>query len=68
MPYGNINQILKTIPNNLPKNSLILITLPTPKQEIIAEKLSQKMKKFKIICIGASLAMCAGEEKIVPIF
>ena len=26
------------------------------------------MKKYKIICIGASLAMCAGEEKIVPSF
>ena len=40
--------------------------MPTPKQEIIAEILSKKMKKFKIICIGASLAMCSGEEKIVP--
>ena len=62
LPYGTIDKILDSVPKKLPKDSLILITLPT-KQEIIAEKLSKKMKKYKIICIGASLAMCAGEEK-----
>ena len=68
LPYGNINKIVKNLPEKLPSKSIILITLPTPKQEIIAEHLSKKMNKFKIICIGASLAMCSGDEKIVPYF
>ena len=68
LPFGNIDKIVKSLPKKFPSNSIILITLPTPKQEIIAEHLIKNMKNYKIICIGASLAMCAGEEKIVPNF
>ena len=50
------------------KNELIIITLPTPKQEIIAEHIARNNLKFKIICAGASIAMLSGEEKIVPKF
>ena len=68
LPFGDVNKIVKSLPTKFPNNSITLITLPTPKQEIIAEFLVKKMKNYKIICIGASLAMCAGEEKIVPHF
>ena len=43
-----------------------MITLPTPKQEKLAYYLSENNTKYKIICIGASIAMASGEEKQVP--
>lgn len=69
LPYANIN-ILK---NNLKKllitnKELILITLPTPKQEQLAEYLTKNNQSYKIICIGASIAIASGEEKQVPDF
>jgi len=67
LPFGNIKDIIKT-KIELKKNSLILITLPTPKQEQLAYYISKKNSNYKIICIGASLAMASGEEKIVPNF
>ena len=53
---------------NISKNELVLITLPTPKQEIMAEYLAEKSKNFKIICIGASLNLVSHYEKPVPLF
>ena len=66
LPFGPTSEIVKFIPKKLDEDSLILITLPTPKQEIIAEFIVKNYSKYKVICIGASLAMCSGEEKIVP--
>ena len=66
LPYGDINQILNSVTIDIPKKSLVFITLPTPKQEIIAEYLQKKNKYYKIICIGASIGMLSGEEKVVP--
>ena len=57
---------LKKINFKSSKNDLIFITLPTPKQEIIAHYISKKLKYFKIICIGGSIAIASGEEKVVP--
>ena len=65
LPFGNINKILKT-KIKLTDKSLTLITLPTPKQEKLAYYLSEKNSKYKIICIGASIAIASGEEKQVP--
>ncbi len=65
LPFGNINKILKT-KIKLNDKSLTLITLPTPKQEQLAYYLSEKNSKYKIICIGASIAIASGEEKVVP--
>ena len=65
LPFGSINKILKT-KIKLLKNTLTLITLPTPKQEKLAYHLMSKNKNFKIICIGASVAIASGDEKPVP--
>ena len=65
LPFGNIDKILKT-KIKLSDKSLTLITLPTPKQEKLAYHLSEKNSKYKIICIGASIAIASGEEKQVP--
>ena len=67
LPFGPIEKILKER-INLDKKMLTLITLPTPKQEKLAYYLSKKNTHFKIICIGASVAIASGEEKIVPSF
>ena len=45
-----------------------MITLPTTKQENIAEKNSKINKNYKVICIGASINIASGEEKQVPLF
>ena len=57
--------------NHLPKieeNSLVFITLPTPKQEQLSVELQKKNSNYKIICIGASISIASGEEKAVPAF
>ena len=40
--------------------------MPTPKQEQLAYSLTKINKEYKIICIGASIAIASGEEKQVP--
>jgi len=66
LPYGSIDVILKKFKYKTSKNELILTTLPTPKQEILANHISEKNKYFKIICIGGSIRIASGEEKEVP--
>jgi len=67
LPYGNKENILKELKNfKIAKDWLIFITIPTPKQEQIAFELAKKNKHFKIICIGGSIGMVSGSEKIVP--
>jgi UDP-N-acetyl-D-mannosaminuronic acid transferase (WecB/TagA/CpsF family) len=68
LPYANGDELIKFLPKNFIKNELIILTLPTPKQEIIAEHIARYNLKFKVICAGASVAMLSGEEKIVPKF
>jgi len=67
LPFGNVNKILKKVPKVHP-SQLILITLPTPKQEIIANFILRKYKNSKIICIGGGLAIAAKDEKACPKF
>ena len=66
LPYGNIDQITKNFNYNIKKDEIILITLPTPKQEQLAEYLITKNKNFRIICIGGSINILSGLEKVVP--
>ena len=64
--YGSIEKILKNLKFKVKKNSLIFITLPTPKQEQLAYKISKNNKKFQIICIGASISLASLQETPVP--
>jgi glycosyltransferase involved in cell wall biosynthesis len=68
LPYGDSKEIIKSINYKFKKNDLIFLTLPSPKQEQIAEHISKVNKFYKIICIGASVAMLSGDEKPVPNF
>jgi len=67
LPILKDSDIKKYVPN-ITEKELVLITLPTPKQEIMAEYLAKKSKNFKIICIGASLNLISNFEKPVPTF
>jgi glycosyltransferase involved in cell wall biosynthesis len=67
LPFGNAKFIIKSLKLDLKKDELLLITLPTPKQEIIANYLAEKNEYFKIICIGGSVAIASGEERQVPV-
>jgi hypothetical protein len=68
LPFGNISKIIKDLNYKIKKNELLLITLPTPKQEQLAEYLVSKNKFYKIICIGGSINIVSGQEKKVPKF
>jgi glycosyltransferase involved in cell wall biosynthesis len=66
LPFGDAKFIMKNLNIALKKDELILITLPTPKQEIIANYLAKKNRYFKILCIGGSVAIASGQERQVP--
>jgi glycosyltransferase involved in cell wall biosynthesis len=66
LPYGNIQKIIKNFKHKTSKSELIFITLPTPKQEMLADYISKRNKYFKVICIGGSIAIACGDEKEVP--
>lgn len=68
LPYGPIKKLTKSKNFTIKKNEITFITLPTPKQEILAYNLAKKNKYFKIICIGGSISILSGEEKKVPKF
>lgn len=67
LPILEENEIKNYVPK-ITEKELVLITLPTPKQELMAEYLSKENKNFKIICIGASLNLVSNFEKPVPVF
>jgi len=68
VPYGDFKYILKNFEYKSSKNELIFTTLPTPKQELIANHIASKNKEFRIICIGGSISIACGDEKEVPKF
>ena len=63
LPYGSIDKIIKNLNYKINKDEIILTTLPTPKQEQLAEYLTKKNKHYKIICIGGSINIVSGLEK-----
>jgi N-acetylglucosaminyldiphosphoundecaprenol N-acetyl-beta-D-mannosaminyltransferase len=67
LPYGDIEKILLHIPK-VHSYSLVLITLPTPKQEMIANAIIKQNKFFKIICIGGGIGIASSEEVACPKF
>ena len=67
IPYGNINKILRAAKNfQINRKSLIIITLPTPKQEMLANKFLRIFPDCSVVCIGGSLNIVSGVEKKAP--
>ena len=67
LPIGNID-IFKSYMPILEPTDFIIITLPTPKQELLANYIRSTQKNYKIICIGGAINMLSGSEKSVPNF
>ena len=67
LPFAGVKEIIKKIPL-IDKNSLCFLTLPTPKQEQVAEYISQSQDNYKIFCIGGAINMITGLEKPCPKF
>jgi exopolysaccharide biosynthesis WecB/TagA/CpsF family protein len=68
LPLDNHENLYSLCKKDYNKDDLIICTLPTPKQELLALKISENSKNFKIICIGGALVVASGEEKLVPNF
>ena len=69
--YGSIESIIKTISGKVLKiknKSLIIIALPTPKQELIAAYISNVQENYKILCIGGALDFESQKLKIPAFF
>jgi len=66
LPFLGIDELYKLCPTNFEYNDLVIITLPTPKQEYLAFKIKENNKFYKIICIGGAVTMASGEEKPIP--
>ncbi len=69
LPYANV----KYLYNNYCKkkftvNDLIILTLPTPKQEQFAELISKNNNHYRVLCVGGAISMVSGDEKPVPDF
>jgi len=67
VPYESPYNLYNLLPKFRP-NQLILLTISTPKQELLAELIYENNKFSKIICIGGALEMLSGNEKKVPDF
>ena len=65
LPFGDMKKIIKFVPK-VRSDELILITLPTPKQEIVAQHISKNNNNFKIICIGGGLSIASNDELPCP--
>jgi len=65
LPIGNLEDFKKYIPV-FKKDQICIITLPTPKQEILANYISENQNFFRIFCFGAAVAMASGDEKTLP--
>ena len=65
LPYGELNDFKKFIPI-FKENEICFLTLPTPKQEIIANYIQKKQKFYKIFCFGAAINMACGFERPLP--
>lgn len=67
LSYGEIENLEKEISKiRFSNHAFIILTLPTPKQEIIANGIIKKYPKVNIICIGGSINILSGHEEKAP--
>ena len=67
--YGAHDTSIAVIKNQkLDRDTFIILTLPTPKQEILANLISKDNPDINILCIGGSINMLSGHERKAPSF
>lgn len=70
-PFGDSQFIINKVSNKIKKiksNNLILLGLPTPKQEHIASFISQNLNEYRVLCLGGSINYNSKDTKIPPKF
>jgi glycosyltransferase involved in cell wall biosynthesis len=67
LPVDDVNNLYnKYFDFKFLDSDLIFLTLPTPKQEQLANLIIKNNNFFKIICVGGAINMASGVEKPVP--
>ena len=68
LPYFQKISEIRKIKLDIDDNSLVILNISTPKQEILALNILNYNlgKKIFIFCLGGGMSMVSGEEKIVP--
>ena len=61
-------ELKKTSFRKIKKNTTVIITLPTPKQESVAKEIYYQNPKLRILCLGGALNIASGHELPVPKF
>jgi colanic acid biosynthesis glycosyl transferase WcaI len=68
LPVSDVNNLYKKYCDfKFLDSDLIFLTLPTPKQEQLANLIIKNNNFFKIICVGGAINMASGLEKPVPL-
>ncbi len=70
-PFGSEEYIVESISRKIkkiPEKSLILLGLPTPKQEYVASYISTNINEFRVICLGGAINYNSKDTKIPPKF
>ena len=63
---SNLKNLEKKL--NLEDESFIILTLPTPKQEILANEIIKINPNSNILCLGGTINILSGHEKQTPDF
>lgn len=66
LPFGEKIEDFKDFIPHFGEYDLCIMTLPTPKQEIVADYIRRTQKHCKIICTGGAINMLSGTEKPLP--
>jgi len=66
LPFADSKSIFEKLKYRPGREDIIIITLPTPKQEELALAIAKKFEFYKIICLGGSIAIWSGVEPMVP--
>jgi glycosyltransferase involved in cell wall biosynthesis len=67
IPYASIDNILQNFNIKFDDKDIVFITLPTPKQEQLAEFISKNNSTYRVICFGGAVAIASGDEISVPL-
>lgn len=68
IPFIKNTKDLTDLKLDIEDNSVVIISISTPKQELLANQIliQNNGKNIYIFCMGGSMSMVTGEEKIVP--
>ena len=66
--FKTLSEITKYKKIEIDHDSLVILNIATPKQEVLAIKILEQNpnKKIFILCMGGGMSMVSGEEKVVP--